>query len=492
MKILENLDHEHKVFLTFLFIHLIVWSCIGLIRVVLPTDALEGIYWGALHDFGTPKHPPLAGWITYCVYSIFKSDFSIYLLSQAFIICGFFYIYKLGKIFLDENRAMLSVIILEGCWVYSYITGYYGYNPDVILLCLLPLITYYFYKCVTENKNIDWIILGIFVGISFLNKYQTVLILIPMFIWAIAFKREVFKNKMFYLAAFIALFIFFPHIMWMIDYDFFPLLYFEGEFSNNTLARHIVAPFIFFIMQVAAIAGSILIYALLKWKQKSPFKLCLGEDNEKKWLLLLFGFTPLIIHLCMGLCQGGTMRPRWGFEFLYLTGIMLFYFFPIKEITKKDFDYVTKLSYVAMLIIFLALGSLLSVEKNYRSRYPVSVIYNDLTNAWNQKFNTPLKYFGGYIEWTLPLAIYTDQHPQIILDTNGYKNPWINEEDLKQSGIIVIDRTIPKLKKQLKISCPYLDENYEMNPIEYKFTVTNAFNAPREYTIYYLIIPPVK
>lgn len=492
MKFLENINHERKVFWTFLLIHLAVWTCIALVRTVMPTDALEGVYWGGLHDFGTPKHPPFAGWVTYWVYSIFKTDFSVYLISQLFIFLGFVYIYKLGKIFFNESRAMLSVIILEGCWVYSYITGYYGFNPDVILLGMLPLITYYFYKVVTENKNIDWILFGIFVGICFLNKYQTALVLIPMFIWVIAFKRDVFKNKMFYLSALIAFVIFSPHILWMIEYDFFPLLYFEGEFKNNTLIRHIVAPLVFLIMQIAAIAGTLVIYAALKLKQKSKFNLNFDVKDQKTWLLILLGFTPLFIHLCMGIFEGGTMRPRWGFEFLYLTGIMLFYFFPTKEIERKDFDFAVKLSYVAMLIIFIALGTLLSVEKNYRSRYPVSVIYNDMNNIWAQNFNTPLKYFGGYIEWTLPLTIYNDSHPQIILDTNGYKNPWIDEDDLKASGIIVIDRTIPKLEKQLKISCPYLDENYEINPIEYKFTVTNAFNMPREYTIYYLIVPPMK
>ena len=49
----------NKIFILFLILHLIVWSTIGLIRTVMPTDALEGIYWGGLHDFGTPKHPNL-------------------------------------------------------------------------------------------------------------------------------------------------------------------------------------------------------------------------------------------------------------------------------------------------------------------------------------------------------------------------------------------------------------------------------------------------
>ena len=119
----KNLTSEKKMFYIFLAAHLIVWSCIGLIRTVMPTDTLEGIYWGSLHDFGTPKHPPLAGWLTYLAYIPFKLDFCTYLLSQAFILGGFIFIYKIARKFLDEQKSMLSVIVLEGCWVYSYITG---------------------------------------------------------------------------------------------------------------------------------------------------------------------------------------------------------------------------------------------------------------------------------------------------------------------------------------------------------------------------------
>ncbi len=155
-----------KDFYIYLFVHLVVWSCIGLIRTVLPTDSLEGIYWGSLLDFGTPKHPPLAGWITYGIYNIFKTDFSVYLLSQFFIILGFIYIYKLARYFFEYNKAILSVIILESCYVYSYITGYYGFNPDVVLLFTLPAISYYFYKSVTEIKLSAWCLFGFFTGVS--------------------------------------------------------------------------------------------------------------------------------------------------------------------------------------------------------------------------------------------------------------------------------------------------------------------------------------
>ncbi|MBQ8458647.1 glycosyltransferase family 39 protein [bacterium] len=489
--VLKNFSDEQKMFFVFLLINIILFSAVGMIRLVLPTDSLEGIYWGSLHDFGTPKHPPFAGWITYIVYSIFKSDFSIYLLCQTTITVGAFYVYKLAKFFLNDTLSMLSVILLEGCWAYTYVTSYYGFNPDVVLLCILPIITYYCYRAVVENKFSDWIKLGIIIGIAFLNKYQTALVVLPLLIWAVMFHREIFKSKRFYMSIAIAFVIFLPHLLWLIKYDFFPLLYFEEELSSDSWLAHITAPLKFLVVQLSAIAGSLAIFTLLKLKQKSKYALNF-KLNEKTWFILLVGLFPFIIHMIMGFCAGGTMRPRWGFEFLYMTGIMLFYFIPVKEISKEDFKFVLKLSYAAVFIIFTVMTILFGVEKNYRSRYPVTQIYNDLTKAWTEKYNTPLKYIGGYIEWTLPLTIYSSTHPDCILDTNGYPNPWIDEQDLKKSGLIIMDRHLWELEEHFKKACPYLDENYKIEPVEYKFTVKNALNQQREYSIYYAIIPPMK
>ena len=119
------------------------------------------------------------------------------------------------------------------------------------------------------------------------------------------------------------------------------------------------------------------------------------------------------------------------------------------------------------------------------------VIYGDMQKFWSEKYDTPLKYVGGYIEWTLPLTIYGESHPDCILDTFGYKNPWIDSDDLKNSGIFILDRTEGQVINQTKKSCPYLPEDYNIEPIEYKFTVKNALNMPREYTIYYHIVPPM-
>ena len=491
-KILNWLDKSEKnMFYAFLILHLIVWTMVSMIRTVLPTDALEGIYWGSLQDFGTPKHPPLAGWLTYLAYIPFKSDFCVYLMSQSFILAGFIFIYKLAKKFLDDKKAMLSVILLEGCWCYSYITGYYGFNPDVILLFTLPAIAYVFYNCAYKNRKSDWLILGLLVGFAFLNKYQTGLLIACMAVWAMFFRREIFKNIFFYLAIIIAFIIFSPHLLWLIKYEFFPIFYFQGELSAPSWINHITAPLTFFIMQIVSISGTLLMYAILKFKTKSEFKIETNHEKSDLWFLLLLGLGPLVIHLLMGLYAGGTMRPRWGYEFWFMTGILLFYFLPC-NIEKKEFKFVTKLACGIMLVIFLGLGGLLSIEKNYRSRYPVATVFNDMKQIWETETNKPLKYLGGYIEFTLPLTIY-EKNPvtEIKLDTFGYPDPWLDEQAMKSYGVLIIDRNEEDVIKQTKKTCLYLPEEFKIEPKEYKFNVKNAFGLEREYTIHYFIVPPI-
>lgn len=65
-----------KIFIIFLILHLVVWSTICLIRQIMPIDAMECVYWGSFADFGTNKHPPLAGWMAYFVYNLFHKTAS--------------------------------------------------------------------------------------------------------------------------------------------------------------------------------------------------------------------------------------------------------------------------------------------------------------------------------------------------------------------------------------------------------------------------------
>ena len=486
---LSGVSNEKRHFWLFLLVHFCVWSLIGAIRLLLPTDTLEGIWWGSLLSLGNPKHPPLAGWLTYFAYNtFFKWDMIIYFMSQAFVIAGFIYVYKLAKCFLDEKQAMLSVIMLEGCWIYCYVTGYYGFNPDVILLCTLPAVTYYFYKCMNSDKLYYWIMLGIFVGISFLDKYQTGMLVIAMAIWALIFNRKVFINKFFYLAVCIAFMIFLPHLLWLIKYNFLPFFYYSEKLLTKNIYGYIIAPISFLVMQLSLVAGTLVIYFTNKIRQKAELKIRTDLDKNA-WFLIILTIVPICILLIMGLLTGCNFRPQWGYLFWYMLGIILFYFIP-EEINEASFKNIVKYSYIVMLIIFLSFGTMLVVEKSYRSRYPAVQICEDLKQIWESKFNTPFKYVGGEIEYTYPLTIYGKSHPDNIMESYGYGNVWIDQKDLEKYGALIIARYEDELDDYVKSSCPYLPNDIEIKPEEYQFDLINALGLSRKYKIHYFIVPP--
>ena len=183
------------------------------------------------------------------------------------------------------------------------------------------------------------------------------------------------------------------------------------------------------------------------------------------------------------------MRPQWNYVFWYLIGIILFYLIPTK-ITKEQVSYVKNIVYVIMLIIFVSFGTMLTVEKNYRSRLSAENVSQDFNNIWMNKFHKPLKYVGGFLEFSFPLTIYGENHPINIMDTYGYKNIWIDEKSLKNNGAIIISRNLEDIPLYVKKSCPYVSKNYEIQ--KYKLHIKNVLNMPREYIIYYVIVPPMK
>lgn len=482
-----------KIFIIFLILHIIVWSVLPLVRQIMPIDAMECIYWGGLTDFGTNKHPPLAGWIAYFVYNLLgKTDFSIYLLGQVSIITGFIYLYKLGKIFLTKTASMLAVMILEACFVYTYMGIYDGFNPNFLLLAFLPIITYYFYKSIHEKTIWNWVKLGIFVGLSFLAKYQTLMLFIPLFIYLLitSIGREQFKKKGIYIAAFIAFIIVLPHIIWLVNHEFFSLNYFivceerYAGFYHGPL-KYLWSPFIFLFNQFAAVAGVAFIYFTALWFSKEKIMKSNISSEDKKFLVCA-GIVPIFLQSLNGL-NGNYMILQWGYSLLFMSGILLFCYFPFK-LSDKVIKYMISWVFAAMFITFVVLAIVFTTEKNFANRFPVEQVTNTLNQIYEAETGQKMKYIGGFIELSIPLSLYNQGKYTAVLNTYKYPNPWTDENDLKRTGVIVLGRDPRLMDGYIEATVPTITDKPEMKP--FSFIVKSVVGRERVYNMFYAIILP--
>lgn len=494
---------KKRVFYIFLIINTIIWTLLANLRTVPSFDSMEATSWGELISFGTNKHPPLSGWLMSSVYHIFgDNNFVIYLLGQICILIGFIFVYKIAKFFVSEEKAICSAMILEGCYCYTYYYFTDNFNCNIILVPLWAMAIYYFYKGIKENKIKDWILFGLVSGLAFMGKYQIVFLFAAMFIYLLIDRREVFKQKGMYLSVLVGGLVILPHVIWLFQNDFFSFGYMIERTHANAgnlpiiLVKlgHIFFPIKFIVGQIIALAGSIALYLIIALQAKNiKFKNEEGSKSDKIFLSTIF-IAPVVLQGLMGFVTGERVPSIWGSIMLGLGGLMLFYFFPInfKENTYKFF---VKCVYVAMFVSACATLCIGYLQTNNIMFMPIYKIEQDMTTAWNEKTdNAPLKYVGGDDMSTFPIKHFNNQKPTIILNTYGYKNPWINHDDVIKNGalIIVSKRLIEDGENVVRSYVTLLPKDYNVEFIEYKYNVCNIIGRCDEKIFYYSIVPPKK
>ena len=490
---------KKRLFYIFLLVHVFVWSLIPLLRNVISIDSLEAIAWGELISFGTNKHPPLSGWLASSFYNIFQSDFIIYLLGQLFILLGFIYIYKLAKCFLSEEKSFISVMLLEACFYYTWIPFVDNFNCNILMQGLWPVSVYYFYKSIKDNKILDWCLFGFVSGLCMLGKYQCVFLFFSMFIYLLFFKREQFKQKGMYIALLIGSLVIAPHVIWLFKTDFFSFSYMVDSTQREThnlplLAqkmKHIFYPFKFILGQLMAFGGSLFVYLMLALFSKNISLKNSEAKKENAAFILIVGLCPVVIQGIMGFITGNRIPSIWGSSMIGLFGVLLCYFFPI-NLKENSFKFFNAIVYLAMFVTIIVVTVFMRLQTQFVFSYPYQKIMPEINEQWELETNNAvLKYVGGYIDWVFYWRAYDKNHPQVILETFGHKNPWVNQEDIYKSGAIIFDENEDLVKHSAHDMIELLPSDYSINTHKYDFDVCNIYDKCYTETFYYAIIPPL-
>ena len=196
-----NKKNISNIFTIFLLSHLIIWTLVPTIsNVNLPLDTIEALAWGSNLDWGFNKHPPLSAFAVEIFYQIFGSqDWAYYLLSQIFVIITFIVVYKFSEeIFNNKNLALLSVFLLEGIYFYNFTTP--EFNVNVAQLPFWALTVYYAWRCIKHDKAVDYVLLGLFVGLGILSKYLFVYLIIGIKLMFFYFLKKGIKFSHFFIA----------------------------------------------------------------------------------------------------------------------------------------------------------------------------------------------------------------------------------------------------------------------------------------------------
>ena len=433
----------NKVFYLFLTSHLLLWTLIPSIsNENLPLDTIEALAWGSNLDWGFNKHPPFSAFAVELFFKIFgNNDWAYYFLSQIFVLVAYYFVWKVSNELLqDKIYSLLSVFLLSGIYFYNFTTP--EFNVNVSQLPFWALSVYFFWKGINLNKNVDWILFGIFSALGFLSKYLFIYILLALLIFFV-FNYKKYKkalNKYFF-SILLSLVLLMPHFFWLFENNFITIFYGLNRtgITESNYIDYFKNPLIFLIKQfIILIPFFLMLYVIVK-----KFKFSINKRNKETIFLLSINLIPMALILATSIIMGAEIRTMWMTPFYLFFGILFIYiyknFIDLKKI--KKFYYVFLFFFILSPSLYLTISL---VDETKRTDYPGKEIARLVQNKWDDNFMNEIKIVIGD-EWSAGnLSYHLNSRPVWI---NDLKNRTSNITE--DQGVIYTGN--PKILKKI---CP--------------------------------------
>ena len=411
-------------------------------------DEAQYWIWSQSPNLGYYSKPPLLAWLIGSVTLIFGNSFeSLNLISVSMYILtavAIYLIYK--KLYYNKVGAMLAGLtfyLIPAATVSSFLI-----STDILLIFFWSLSLFFLLKIRDDPSLINFILLGIFVGLSFLSKYAAVYFLLSIII--IFFIDQRFKRIFIENSTFVIIFVFsvivivLPNVVWNIENNWATFIHTS---DNAALNRIDVNPIqgLGFVLTQAMMLGPILIISFFLTFKKVKLTF------ETKFLLT-FSAPVLIIVLI----ESVLVRANANWAAVALISLFIFFFHHTFAVSKNILKFNMFLNFVFAVLFFSLIASTSSLN-----------IFNRINGITS---------FSSYLE----KKHMVDKDILVVSDRLLFSNL---KYIFKDTDIAMFSPYTPntKITSQLHLSSPLLptiNKNFILigNPIEIKY-LENKFNV---------------
>jgi len=448
-------DPTVKYFWGIVATHFVLWTLVcWLTQPNMPLDMIEMLFWGQQWQLGYHKHPPLPAWIAASTWWLGGSQpIWMYVVSQLTIVATFWAVWQLAREGLSPWAALCSVVILEGCYYCTFTSN--DINNTIVMRPCWALAALFLYRALTRDassvRNLNWILTGAVIGLGMLSKYNMgVLVLSMMFIPVLLRRsRSSLKTVGPYLLVGLALLIFLPHLVWMIQNEFVTIKYAfrrSGDPAVGGVLGHLLAPMSFMGAQLGAVIPMLVLTLpmIREWRRlsKSDFEQSKRDVISFVDYLAVVFLGPLVIYTLVGLILGVSFRSMWGGPLFSLFGVWLFSKLKMPDDPKK----VRKILRDSILMGFFMLTALavrnvaspLLRDKLSRVHFPGYEASKAIHQKWQSEFDSPLTAIGGDMFIAGSINVWSPQRIDVYEDLSSASSPWLSDDEFRSRGAMIV------------------------------------------------------
>ena len=431
----------------FLAFHFALWTALPtLLYANLPLDLIEALVYGREWQLGYDKLPPLPWWLVELAHRAVGADVAYYALAQAAVVVAFAFVFATARPLVGTLGALVAILIVDG-FHYFQLTAV-KFNHDVIELPFWAMGGYAFHLALKRGRLRHWFLLGAALGGALWAKYFVVILAAPyaLFMLADARARRAFATPGPWLALGVALLIAAPHVVWLFQTDFVPFAYasHRAEAARGWF-DHIRHPAAFTASQIFFALPALFIAAALFWPRPgTPLPAAANgfADRFDRRIVDLLAFGPGLTMIALTAATGRGAVAMWGYPLWLFLGLWMVLAAGTVIETERLKRIVAAWAavFAIMIIVFVADYAVLPfVDHRYRAvLFPGDKLGEVLTQRFHTATGAPLRYVIGSMWDGGNLAHYSPDQPQVLIDGEPARAPWIDLEDLRHQGAVVV------------------------------------------------------
>ncbi len=432
---------------------LVVFQCLVLVAIPYafssapPLDVVEGLVWAPHWLIGTYKHPPLPAWMIEISVLVFRDVIlGPYLVAQLCMALTYWFIYRLGRLFLDPLRAAAGTILMAGSYYFTVPTLEFNHNVVQLPLWSGALLVFAYLRRQPNSWTL-WLGLGALGGFALYGKYTFALLLIVLLALALYERgtRQAFATLKPYLAMLIALLLFSPHLVWLINHHFEPFTYALERSGGGSTSN----PFRFLLAQVADHLPMAILLAAAGirgiWRSER-----VDRSLEALSFVRLISFGPILLTLVLFVFSSSSAKDMWGMPMFTPLGLWL-----VMELGREWSLPQVKRATLAAMALILLVGAGFAVQSLHpyrgippRTNWPMRELANKVDQLWQARTEKPLRLIGGAPFVAGLAALGHPARLPVMIGLDGRHSPWVNATEIADTGIVFLfpsDAPVPAL-----------------------------------------------
>ena len=447
----------------FAMIHALLWTVI-LINLKaaqdVHMDVAEAFAWGQKFQLGYGKHPPLAGWIAGLWFKAFPvTDWATYLLAMTTVSCGMVITWLISLRVVDYRRAFFVVVMLAIYPIFNF-KGF-KYNPDLLQLVTLPLLVLAYLNAFEKRSAASGFWLGLAAALALMTKYWVLTMIGAIGLAALIHPDRIdfLKSPAPWVAIVVAILAMIPHLMWLKDVDFAPLIYAGDVYGHFTRAETAMLVLGYVGHNLGLLALPVLIAALASTGLRRPSaalaRIWSAGANSGVNATQALNVWLIQIIVAVGPPLGGLifsiyMKTDWG--------ISLFFLAPLALVAIPQLR-LPKIALFRIAAIWLVLTLATLAASPYIALYEIadgpssastygarSQLARELTQMWHNRFFTRWSVVAGTTEVGEPMTFYSPDHPSPLTPGEIWSSGLTSLDEAKRLGFIgVCDTTDNRL-----------------------------------------------